>query len=407
MKSGAWHQFGDRSQKLALEQLELGVGKGVVVSARDLSYEKAAEYASKYRDADGDVLLDLQFYLPESRVGRISSYEDLNKFRMSTSRLQKLGDKGLSDLSRGIEGVSKRVGVAAVVAPSVILEAGRADIADLNARLFAAAKSAGDTLGVPTYASAMLSQSVLSSVHTLDETMSMVTQQDAAGWYFGVEFGDMRVPATHNLALRLCDIGITLACTGKPVFHAFAGPMCILSPCFGATAAGIGHSQNLWQFRRTRLQPSEGGGGGGDAPPRLFSKPLWGTIVYEDEFALLTPETREAILTPTPYCSAVKAKPPYLQWNRWDANKHLVCVLAQYSDEALLERDPGSATDAAIQRLREAQGLHAKIAGEGVALTDQTNGYQHPWRAALESLKSKGDSDFELIRMIRASGSGD
>lgn len=62
MKRGVWHQFGDRSQKLALEQLEQGVGVGVVISPRDLAQNKAIEYAPQYRAAGGDVLYDPQFY---------------------------------------------------------------------------------------------------------------------------------------------------------------------------------------------------------------------------------------------------------------------------------------------------------------------------------------------------------
>lgn len=63
--------------------------------------------------------------------------------------------------------------------------------------------------------------------------------------------------------------------------------MALLAMACGGTAAAVGHSQNLWQFTRTRWEPTGPGGGGGDAPPRYFSNALWGTIIYEDEWALL------------------------------------------------------------------------------------------------------------------------
>jgi hypothetical protein len=127
----------------------------------------------------------------------------------------------------------------------------------------------------------------------------------ADGWYFAFESGEERVPASHNFILRLCKAGLVLARTGKPLFHAFAGPVALLSAAFGAAAVGVGHSQNLWQFTRERWQPQEGGGGGGDAPPRLFSTALWGTIIYEDEFALLSDELRAAALTPSPFSAPI------------------------------------------------------------------------------------------------------
>ena len=48
MRRGPWHQFGDRSQKLALEQLEQGTGVGVILSPRDLQTHNANNYAQQY-----------------------------------------------------------------------------------------------------------------------------------------------------------------------------------------------------------------------------------------------------------------------------------------------------------------------------------------------------------------------
>ena len=49
MQRGAWHQFGDRSQRLVLEQLQAGVGVGAIISTRDLAMPNAADYAQRYR----------------------------------------------------------------------------------------------------------------------------------------------------------------------------------------------------------------------------------------------------------------------------------------------------------------------------------------------------------------------
>ena len=36
MRRGAWHQFGDRSQRLVLEQLQGGVGVGAIIAPATL-----------------------------------------------------------------------------------------------------------------------------------------------------------------------------------------------------------------------------------------------------------------------------------------------------------------------------------------------------------------------------------
>jgi hypothetical protein len=401
MKRGAWHQFGDRSQLLALEQLQQGAGVGVVISPRDLSRERAIDLAPQYRDAGADVMIDPQFYLPDSTVGRLPSYEAIAPFRQSVSQLHKLADPHVAAFQSSMHQLSEELGVSAVIAPAVVYEAGRSDIVDLNERLFSLAQSVAENLGVPTLATVVLGSSVTASDQTCEAILSDATALPADGWYFAFESGEQRIPAAHSFILRLCKAGLTLARTGKPLFHAFAGPVSLLSPCFGAAAAGIGHSQNLWQFTRDRWQPAEGGGGGGDAPPRLFSTALWGTIIYEDEFALLSDQLRAAILTSSPFSGAVSAAPPFLPWTRWDANKHLVYLLAAHASNALKELNAENACVAVIDHLKQAIFLHSRIASEGVALADGTNTYQNPWRAALSSLIAGCGDEFELLRMVR------
>jgi hypothetical protein len=58
MRRGVWHQCGDRSQKLAAEQLQRGVGVGVVISPRDLAYNGAMDYAKQYHDLGTAVLTE-------------------------------------------------------------------------------------------------------------------------------------------------------------------------------------------------------------------------------------------------------------------------------------------------------------------------------------------------------------
>jgi len=233
------------------------------------------------------------------------------------------------------------VGASAVLAPALVYEAGRPDIVELNAKLFSVAKSVEDYLGLPTWATLVLGTSVTTADQTIDAIVSDATALTAAGWYFAFEFSESGIPCAHSSILRFCNAGLILGCTGKPVLHAFSGPLGLLSPCFGATAIGVGHSQNLWQFTRERWQPSDGGGGGGgDAPPRFFFfRPPYGA--------------RSSTRTNSPSCptSCVRQSsrqvhslrpsrlPPYIKWDRWEANKTLGLLLAKHAEASLNQQD--------------------------------------------------------------------
>lgn len=199
MRRGAWHQFGDRSQLLALEQLQQGIGVGVVISPRDVSRERAVELSPQYRDAGGDVIIDTQFYLPESKVGRLAAYEELVSFRQSIGVLHKMSDAQVAALQTALHQLCAELHVSAVISPAVIYEAGRPDIVDLNSKLFSVAKSVGDVLGVPTLATIVVGASATASDQTTESIVSDVTSLPADGWYFSFESGEDRSPRPITL----------------------------------------------------------------------------------------------------------------------------------------------------------------------------------------------------------------
>ncbi len=398
MKAGAWHQFGDRSQKLALEQLEQQVGVGVILSPRDLSRDLAVEYAVKYRALGAEVLADPQYYIPESDIGHLTSHETA-QFRHSVSGLGGIGPAKLAELGDALISWNTDLQTSAVIAPAVIYEAGRPDILDVNAMLFGEAKRAATATGVPVYASVVLGHSVTSSDGTLSEILAAATALDPDGWYFSFEFREPRIPSSTMLVRRFLEAGLVLACTGKPVMHAFAGPMALLSRSCGMTAVGVGHSQNVWQFTRDRWRPAEGGGGGA-APPRLFCPPLWGTIVYEDEFALLSEDLRTQIYSPTPFSTQVKATPPFLPWSKWDANKHLVYSVCTRATDILQEPSLLNAGTVAVASLERAISLHEEIAAEGVELTDGTATYQSTWREAVIQFMAGAHQQLDFLDLL-------
>src|SRR5947209_12777796 len=121
MRRGPWHQFGDRSQRLVLEQLERGVGVGVVISPRDLTLPNAVEYSSVYHALGAHVLLDQQFYNPNFSNDKITSYF-LNEFRTSVSELHQISDADMSGLARRLEVIHRELRADGVIAPAVVYE---------------------------------------------------------------------------------------------------------------------------------------------------------------------------------------------------------------------------------------------------------------------------------------------
>lgn len=396
MRSGVWHQCGDRSQKLALEEAAEGVGVGVIISPRDLTTESARTYAEQYRVADLDVALDPQFHVVGSTVGKLSSWS-FNDLRDSVTSLAKFEAKDVDALARILERENRAVRASMIIAPALVYEAGRSDLVDANRRLFEAAKRAGDAIGIPTIGTAIIGRSSADTDRSFSEALSAATAVPADGWYYAVEFGTERIPSSEGDVYRAAAGLLLLASGGKQVFQAFAGPLGLLGVAAGATAVGIGHSQNLWQFTRSRWAEAERGGGGGKAPARLFSRILWGTVVYPDELPFLPEDLRSEVVEESPFATPLAYTAPFPQLSRWDGGKHLVWVVGDEIQGVLSENSPGVRLSAAIARLEGAVKAHKQIR---VTLKDESATYQAPWLRALRRLQSDRKDELAVLEML-------
>ena len=398
MKGGPWHQMGDRSQRLVLEQLQAGLGAGVVVSPRDLPYPNAAAYSQQYRDLGAEVLLDLQFYFPDFTNDRLDTYPT-EPYRSSIAQQGTVPSTSIDLLTTHIAMANRDLRTTAVLAPALLYQAARPDISQLNSTLFTCARRAAQDLGLPCYATVFLARSATSSDGTALSSLSDATALNADGWYYGYEFPAERIPSSRAEALRCAVSGLYLASTGKPLMHTYAGPMAVLSPAFGATAAGIGHFQNTWQFNPGLWRAASDQGGGGEAPPRFFSTTLWGTIVYPDEVFQIPAPLRANILTLSQYSLAL-GSPQSASWSRWDANKHLVCAQCTALQDVFAMGSAHDALSHSSDILQNAASLHAQIAATGLVLRDATSSYQVNWRTALQDLLAQHDEDFDYLEMI-------
>lgn len=399
MRRGSWHQCGDRSQRIVMEQLQLGAGVGVIISPRDISFPKAVQYARNYHELNAHVLIDQQFYVPDFS-NRFSESYPINQYRAKVAQPQQITDDDLAGIADALRVTHNDLSADGLIAPALVYEAGRSDIIHLNFRLFSTAKQVGDNLGIPTYATVVLGRSVTSSDQTLEAILAPVTSLNSDGWYFGFEFEPERIPSSYDAVYRCCSTGLTLASTGKPVLHAYAGPMSLLSLGFGATATAIGHSHNLWKFTRGRWQPSIQRRGGEGAPSRFFSKSLWGTIVYPDEVAELSTAFQAQVLTPSPFSEQLSVGQPFIPFSRWDSNKHLVYIVLSSIAGLAENSDPRVNANSAIAILQDAISLHGNIAGAGLSLRDNTNAYQENWRAALSNLLNNRSDDYDYLDLL-------
>lgn len=396
MRRGAWHQCGHNSQKLVGELMQAGLGVGAIISPKDLALDNAKEYSAEYRALGKGVLFDPQFYEPEFLAGKLGTYPT-SAFRQSIDTLGALPLSDMTALAQALETENRELGCEALIAPAVIYEAARPDRVALNARLFLTAKAAGDAIGIPTYATVVLGNSITTS-DVADGILSSATALNADGWYYACEFdAQERLPTDVEAVYRYCSAGLTLACTGKPVLHACAGPLANISFGSGARGVGIGIWQNLWGFTRSKFQPSSGQGGGGDAPPRYFSAPLWGTIVHPDETLQLSPALSGQVMQHSPYSQNLA---PGVPWSKRDANKHLVHMIATATDQLAQMENARQAMTAATAALRSASTLHSAIRDEGIQLRDSTDRYQSPWAAAGTRMLAQNTSDYDWLELM-------
>ena len=397
MQIGAWHQCGFNSQKMIIDIIEGGVGSGVIISSRDVPRHKAIEYSKIYVDRGCDVIIDLQFCKPDFVNTKTKSYKT-NKYRVAISKLKTINDKGLAKLQKHIENINRELSSTAVLSPAVKYEASRTDISDLNKKLFEMSKKVGNALSVPTYATIILGSSITSSTDTITRILSEATSLDCDGWYLGFEFDTHeRVPSQIRDVYNCCFTQLKLACTGKPVLHAFAGPLGLLSMGAGSTGVGIGHFQNLWQFTRDRFENSESpGGGGGDAPSRYFSKALWGTIVYPDEIQPLSVSLRNTIHTASPF--SPQSFQTFLPWPKWPSYKHLLFVIGETLNDIGTIATPRERLQYAKSLLQSASALHKRIPSE---LKDNTDAYRETLTEVIDELVKKNSNDYDYLSLLK------
>lgn len=393
MRRGIWHQIGHNNQRIIDDVLKEGVGNGVIISVRDLSFNKAVEYAASYREEGADILVDTQFYVPEFSNRKIDSY-GLGPYR---KRISDFGGLDLPNLTDVLIDINRQISTNGILAPCIIYEAGRPDIIELNARLFHCAKEAANELDIPTYATIVLGNTLLSSYDLVLDILNSPTTFDSDGWIFSIEFNEERLPYSYDLVNACCRTGLTLACTGKPVMHSFAGPLSLLSLGFGATATTIGHFQNLWQFDRTRWQEGSTGGGGGGTTARFFSEDLWSTIVYPDEFSQLSQELRNRVYTASPFSEPVSTNGI---WKWWDSFKHLVYSIGSVINEISEDNNIRNNAQAALNILDTAIELHGEISATGIVLKDHSNRHQNNWHSVLSDVMNS--EDYEFLEMLKS-----
>lgn len=398
MRRGPWHQLGHNSQKLVLEHIGGGIGEGVVLSPRNLVADKSVYYARLYHEVGAAVLIDQQFYNPKFTNPNLESY-DINQYRANVSALNQISDIDLSKLTANLRQIHVDVRADGVIAPGVVYESGSDQRIELNAKLFNAAKSVGDSLGIPTYATVVLGKSLINNSHALDKLLSSVTGLNSDGWYYASEFGPERIPSNPEEIVQLCSAGLTLSCTGKPVMHAYAGPTSLLSLGFGATAVGIGHSQTLWKFNIDNWDNNAQTGGNGKSPARFWSNALWGTIICPDEIIQIPQKDLvQAILTHSPYCIPVINDNTY-PWPKWDSYKHVVYVMGAIINEMAATRSPKANMETAISVLLKATELHTRI-NKLMTLKDYSASYQSQWVKACRTILQKRANDYDYFDLF-------
>lgn len=395
MKRGPWHQCGHQSQNVVADQLAQGNGAGVILSIVNVTKKRLVEIAADYRAAGADILLDLQLYNPGFSSEALKPY-GLAEARQTTGALRNLTSAQLTSISRQIRSHNEEVGATAVLAPAIVYLPERMDIVSINEQLFEASASAAKSLGVPVYATLVLGNAFKSSPELADATLSRATNLPADGWYFSIENDREPVPADEDLVSLLLNSVLTLSCTNTPVMNAFAGPASLLSISVGATAVGIGHWKNLWQFDPGRFNVAEKSGGSTPAP-RYFSSHLWSTLVLPDETANIGEALWSRIQSPSPFAPRSSSDG---SWSLRASHNHLLHVLGTQISERMEASTVSDIARQTIADLLQASRTHSAIEQRLGVLRDGLNLHQHVWAGAITRILAQREGDFAYLDLI-------
>lgn len=391
MESGVWHQLGANSQKITIEQLKNNNGVGVIISPKDLNKKKAIEYTDEYQSLNASILLDLQFYEPEYQHKNLTTY-GLDSYRLPLSDLKKMPSINMASLSKDITELNKEVGSSAIIAPAMVYEPGNSELYNINEQLFSAAKLAGENLGLPVYATIVLGNGFAKSTELLEEALGQATNLKADGWYFACEVNSGAIPSDMEEVEFICNAILTLAGTGVPLIHAFAGPSGLLSLACGSRSIAIGQHKTLWSFSRSRFQES-GRSGGQKIPSRYFSDKLWSTIVLPDESTQISSSIWGKIKSSSPFHPISQNDESWLGNQK---HNHLLYVLGNFYS-SILKNSSQSICEDMVVHLKNADEIYKEIAEVLGVVKDNADSHQIVWAKALEQINADRSDDFNFL----------
>ena len=127
--------------------------------------------------------------------------------------------------------------------------------------------------------------------------------------------------------------------------------------------------------------------------------PLWGTIVFPDETAQLSQALRSQVIIHSPH-SRIIAGSPGLPWQKREASKHLVHVIAEAVSPLAEGADARQGMISTVAWLRAAVALHAQIRDSGLMLRDNTGAYQSAWTSAGTRILAQNADDYDWLEAL-------
>ena len=367
------------------------------MGTRHLARDGAEKWCEKYKDRDADILLDVQFYQPKFVNNFMESF-GLEDFRKSVSALGALGDNLTGQLTRKLVELNKELRTSAVLAPAIIFEPDNQKIIAINEQLFAAARQAGNELGIPTHACIPLSSALRKSPSATTKILSAVTSFDADGWNLAIEYGgENRIPIESDWAEHVISSALYLVATDLPVIQAFAGPSALLSLSAGANAAAVGHFKNFWNFSRSIFEVVDSEMRKPKAQ-RYFSAALWSTILAPDEIARLEDKTWNGIRSDSPFGPNYKTD----AIDERTAHNHLIHTLANEAPRIANDNSIRKNLVKAQNFLLDASYRYEIVLNELGSVADTANVHQKNWADGINNFLKTNSDRVEYVDLLRS-----
>ena len=257
-------QFAHQMQAVCRELIQEWGGGTVIMSPRDCKPPdenkpcKLEKHAASIRDVGGRILIDPQFYIPESNHKVLTSHAYWPKAYDSVEFWD--GDEpNYGELLKSLGKLNAKVSASAIILPGTLATAVDDEWFDRQSRMIKAARMEyGDDELLATVA---LSADVARSTDQVHAILATASDWKVQGIYLVCEHPDGQYLVENDAWIaNILDLTAGLRLSGKNVVIGYANQQMLVAACASVTAIASGSHKMKRQFSSSTMMEKDGDG---------------------------------------------------------------------------------------------------------------------------------------------------